>query len=797
MGDLPLAGIRVLDASGPIGAYASRLLTLLGADVVCVEPRHGDALRSSPPFLPDGRAGMAYAYYHGGQRSLVLDDASDDAARALGLAAETADVVLVAPASRPVPGYDERSRSFAWTPDDAIVCAITPFGLTGPYRWWRATPLVSFAMSGGMIRIGPPEGPPVAEPGRMAWDEAGTHAVLCILAALLARVDAGGQLIDLAVHDVLSAKDFHVETYSVSGQTVGGRDVPVGYPPTGTWACADGSIEIAAHQAAHWDAFLETLGHPEDLSDPSLADVLVRREVFDGLIEVIDRILAGERREELVHRGQLAGLPCAVCNTPGEFLRDAQLTARHSLVRVRDADLGEITMPGTPVVTSPPLFRCDHPAPRIGEGGDAGWSGERVPVARFARPLDGLRVLSFGSFVAGNTAALPLAELGADVVKIEPRARPEVLRSAGYAYGRYVSEPSGVTNTALYGSLSRSTRSLSLEMHTDAGRSLFRRLVAEAHVVIENFGTATQMADWACSFEDLVGVNPTIVMLSLSGYGRSGPRGAYRAYASSIAGFVGLSSLWGFSHGTLTDYLCSAHGVVAVLAALAHAARDGEGVRIDAAQIETAAAVMGPLLLESLVTGHDTGPSDNDVAGSVLAGVYQCAGDDRWVAVELEDLDDWRALCKLLERPELVPTTDAEARERRAALDTALAEFAALRTPHTVAHLLQQRGLAAGAVQTNEDLSRDPSLRERGMVVEIDHPDLGIIEHAQSPYRMSATPGFVRRPGPRLGQHTREVLEEWLALPPDEIALYEGAGAIFIPPGSLVDSAPPSGFVSY
>jgi benzylsuccinate CoA-transferase BbsF subunit len=356
-----------------------------------------------------------------------------------------------------------------------------------------------------------------------------------------------------------------------------------------------------------------------------------------------------------------------------------------------------------------------------------------------------------------------------------------VLRSAGYSYGRFVGEPSGVTNTALYGALSRSTRSLSLEMHTGTGRSLFRRLVSEAHVVIENFGTATQMADWGCSFDDLSQLNPTLVMLSLSGYGRSGPRGSYRAYASSISGFVGLSALWGFGHGTLTDYLCSAHGVVAVLGALAYVAREGRGVRIDAAQIETAAAIMGPLLLEPLATGRDVDARGNDVEGSVLSGAYRCAGDDRWVAIELEDLDDWRALCDLLERPDLVASTEAEACDRRGGLVDALEDFTAPRTPHTVARLLQQRGLAAGAVQTSEDLSRDPALRARGMIVEIDQPDLGAIEHPQSPYRMSVTPGSVRRPGPRLGQHTREVLEEWLSLADDEIAAYEAAGAVFIP----------------
>jgi len=574
----PLTGIRVLDLSGPIGAYASRLLTGLGADVLLVEPPGGDPLRQAPPERDGVHPGLLFSYYHGGQRSVVLDAADDSASPALADLAHDCDVVLVSPSpQRPLAGYDTAARTLSWAADETIVCAITPFGLTGPYRNWRSSPLVSHAMCGDMHRAGPPEGPPVTLPGRISWDEAGAHAIICVLAALLARAEVGGQLIDLSVHDVLCAKDFHFETYDVNGKAVGGRLVGVGYPPTGTWQCADGAIDVGAHQASHWGAFLDMLGHPEELAAPALADALVRREIFDGLIDTIAPLLAREAREPLVERGQAAGLPCATSNTPAQFIEDAQLAARGFFVTADDPEHGRIRLPGRPVASSLTMFRCDRPAPRLGGDVAPAWHGERVPPAELAKPLRGVRVLSFGAFVAGNTSALPLAELGADVVKIEPVARPEVLRTGAYSYGRVVTEPSGVTNTLLYAGLSRSARSLSLEIHTEAGRELFRRLVRESHVVIENFGSADEMTKWGCSFDDLHEINPELVMLSLSGYGRTGPRASYRAYATNISAFTGLSHAWGHTHGTLTDYLCSAHGVVGVLAGLAHAARRGDG----------------------------------------------------------------------------------------------------------------------------------------------------------------------------------------------------------------------------
>src|SRR3974390_1308270 len=168
--------------------------------------------------------------------------------------------------------------------------------------------------------------------------------------------------------------------------------------------------------------------------------------------------------------------------------------------------------------------------------------------------LAGTRVLSFGAFVAGNTAATLLAELGAEVVKIETLNRPEVLRRPAYAIGDPVIEPSGAPNTVMYASLTRGLRSLSLDLESPEARTLFHRLVAVSDVVIENFG-APVLDRVGCGYHDLVVDRPNLVMLSLSGYGRDGPRANYLAYAVTISSYLGLAESWGYTHGTATDYL--------------------------------------------------------------------------------------------------------------------------------------------------------------------------------------------------------------------------------------------------
>lgn len=375
----PLDGIRVLDVSDPIGAYCTRLLAGLGADVIKVECPHGDELRRRPPFrdgVSGAEASLVFAYYHSGKRGITLDTRHDASAPLLAELAKTADVVVISPSRRgPLAGFDEDRLALSWTADDTIVCSITPYGLTGPYRHRRATHFVAFASSGGMHKIGPPEGPPVTMPGQQHWDDASAHAALCVLAVLQNRGNVGGQTIDISAHEVAVTRDFAFDRYHVVGMAQD-RVTGIGYPPTGTWQCKDGPFDVAAHQTRHWDAFLRMLDSPPELSAPSLQDVLVRREIFDGLAETISAILAERSRSELVVRGQQAGLPCSVLNTPAEFVEDEQLEARGYFVTLHHPALGDVRMPGAPFRSSPEMFSITRAAPLLGEHNDDVYVGE-------------------------------------------------------------------------------------------------------------------------------------------------------------------------------------------------------------------------------------------------------------------------------------------------------------------------------------------------------------------------------------------------------------------------------------
>jgi crotonobetainyl-CoA:carnitine CoA-transferase CaiB-like acyl-CoA transferase len=401
--------------------------------------------------------------------------------------------------------------------------------------------------------------------------------------------------------------------------------------------------------------------------------------------------------------------------------------------------------------------------------------------------LDGVRVLSLGTYVAGNVCALLLAGLGADVVKVDARDHPEALRAYDASDASRHLEPSGIPTTALYAGLTRGMRSVSVDMHDDGGREAFRSLVGRADVLVENLGAA-RMDEWGCSFETLRARSPRLVMLSISGYGRTGPLRGYRAYASSVSTYVGLTAAWA-ADGTYCDFVAGIQGVDAVVAGLTAVARGATGIDVDLAQTEAVAAVLAPLYLGHLVDVQERPTVDDHTGSPWLTAVARCSGSDAWVAVELEGAADWDTACRYLGRPDLttagadVVVDAAGVAGRRSDLLASLEGWTGGLSPLQAAQRLQRIGLAAAPVQNTEDIWRDPQLRSRGAFVEVQHPDLDVVEYPDAADHLDGVPGRTLRRAPRLGEHTREVLAEWLGLTSAEVVAWERRGAVWQAPG--------------
>lgn len=390
-------------------------------------------------------------------------------------------------------------------------------------------------------------------------------------------------------------------------------------------------------------------------------------------------------------------------------------------------------------------------------------------------PLAGIRVIDFGWVWAGGIPGQLLADLGAEVIKVESLKRLDYMRQGRPLKG---TRPDPEQNPWFH-ALNRNKLSVTLNLAHPAGVELARRLILKGDVVIENF-TPGFMKRIGLDYPSLQREKPDLVMLSMSGTGQFGPLAGIRSYATIIAALSGMDSLVGYPGERVlgmqqpyADANAGIHAVFAILVALHHRRRTGRGQFIDLAQIETGVGVMGEALMETLMTKRVPGTQGNDYPGFAPHGHYPCQGDDAWVAIAVRSDEEWGALCRALDAEALLADPRFESapdrwRHRRE-LDRALGEWTRRLTPYEVTVRLQQAGVAAAPILGPAELLADPHFRARGTFVEVEHPVLGTEVIYGAAWRMSRTPVGVRRHAPLLGEHNQEVFGRLLGLSLEEI----------------------------
>lgn len=395
-------------------------------------------------------------------------------------------------------------------------------------------------------------------------------------------------------------------------------------------------------------------------------------------------------------------------------------------------------------------------------------------------PLTGVRILDLGWMMAGPQATALLAAYGAEVLKIESRARPDWARTA---FGPII-HPDPYDGSGYFNNFNRNKRSITLNMATARGRELFARLLAVSDGVLENF-SAGVLARWGFSYAEMARIRPDIVYVSMSGLGHDGPYSGYQTFGPTVQALSGLTHQsgfpemepagWGFSY---MDHTGGYYGAIAMLQALFHRRRTGRGQHVDLSQVEAAITLTGTAILARSVNGHDSRRLGNTSGEppAVPHGVYRCApdpdpqvGDDAWVAIAVETDSQWRALCDVIDAPDLAAdprlATLAGRQPRAAAIDAAIEAWTRPRTPWEVMDALQAAGVPAGAVQRSRDLAeRDPQIRHRGMRPTVTHPLLGEWPVDGVPVRFSRTPAAIKRPGPLLGEANADVYGDLLGL---------------------------------
>jgi benzylsuccinate CoA-transferase BbsF subunit len=391
------------------------------------------------------------------------------------------------------------------------------------------------------------------------------------------------------------------------------------------------------------------------------------------------------------------------------------------------------------------------------------------------KPLTGIRVCDFTWVWAGPFCTLQLAHLGADVIKIESTKRLDTVRGFVPA-----DDQPGINRAGYFNQYNQGKRSIALDLGTEEGREIAFKLATVSDVVTENF-SAGVMKRMGLDYERLRAAKPDIIMISLSGYGGTGPLSPYISYGPAQVPMSGLASLTGYPGGPPNEVGVSygdpnggIHGVVAILAALWHRQRTGEGQYIDQSQWESAIAVLPEGIMAQVMNGAQPERMGNRSFIMSPHGVFRCAGDDEWVSIACGSDDEFDALCRAMGRPELASdprfATLAARRSNEDAIEAEVSAWTGARNRWEITRALQDAGVAAYPAMTSKDLVENAHLRGRGIFVELEHPEVGARAHVGIPWQMSATPCAVEQPAPLLGQHTDEVLRDVLSMTNDQIA---------------------------
>jgi crotonobetainyl-CoA:carnitine CoA-transferase CaiB-like acyl-CoA transferase len=398
--------------------------------------------------------------------------------------------------------------------------------------------------------------------------------------------------------------------------------------------------------------------------------------------------------------------------------------------------------------------------------------------------LADVKILDFMWVMAGPAATRVLADYGATVVRVESTRRIDTARTLAPYRGGVL----GTNNSGCYQNLNAGKRMLTLDPTCEAGRRVMLDLVRWSDVVAESFAPGT-MARWGLGWDALRAVKPDLVMLSTCLMGQSGPLATFAGYGNLAAAISGFSNLGGWPDrppsgpfSAYTDYVSPRYVAAAILAALDHRRRTGEGQYVDLSQAEASLHFLTPAILDYTVNGRVGDRIGNRDPDHAPHGVYPVAGDDRWIAIAVTSDAAWHALCDVMARPDLRDDPRwATAAGRRAdveALDAAVAEWTASRDGAELQATLQNTGVAAHVVQTSRDLVRDPQLAHRGHFVTLEHPMSGPTVVEGSRFVLSRTPATFATAAPSTGGDNDTVLRDVLGYDDDAITSLVAAGAL-------------------
>lgn len=770
----PLSGVTVLELGTGIAAgYCGKLFADAGASVTKAETPAGDPLRAAhPPGYPPTAA--LFEFLAAAKQSVVVDpDGAGSAAEVAHLAA-ACDVVITTPGAGgdAWPGVELRSLRAARP--GAVVVAMTPFGLTGPWAGRAANEFTLQGWCGSIGSRGVPEREPVAAGGRLGEWATGLTAAVAALGTLYGVYDGlPGDLIDVSMLEVMTTlfNGMHLIAAQIDrrGPTPDGVARTIDTPSIER--TADGWVGFATNATEQFRAFAELCGHPEWLDDADFNRADRRQRNRHRIRPLITAALASRAAADVLADAESRRIPVAPVgngrDTPQfDQLRERGVFVPHPAGGIRPRTPyrlsgGSESSPSSPTVAGP---------------GAAGRRGEL--------PLAGLRVFDLTGYWAGPYAAQILGFLGAHVIKVESVQRPDGTRM-GTSYATGGDRPWELA--PLFHGNNTGKDAIALDLTRDEGRELGRALLAQCDVLIENF--SPRVVERFGLLDDAWTANPGLVAVRIPAFGLTGPWRERSGFAQNMEQATGLAWVTGYPDDAPIvpkgpcDPIGGLHAAFAALVALFHRRATGEGLLVEAPLVESALNVAAQQFIDWSCTGYLWEREGNRGPLGAPQGVYGTAGDEQWLALSIEDDAQWQALYRALDRADLAAdarfATDAARRANADTLDRELArEFTARKLPEVV-DALWPLGIPVAAVDWPRAMVDNPQMNARSFFTALDHPVAGRLRYPGFPARWTdrRQPLHTSAP-PTLGRDSRRLLAELIGVDDVRLDALEAAAII-------------------
>ncbi|OBK95331.1 cag pathogenicity island protein [Mycobacterium asiaticum] len=780
---IALRGVRVVEWATEIsGPYCTKLFADLGAEVIKIEAPGGDPFRRRT-FGAQSDAGALFKFLNAGKRSVVGTSLAD-----LEPLIDSADVFVDSLG----PGALDREALLRRAPHLVIV-ALTPYGLTGPYRDRPSTEFTIQAESGTLALRGRPDQPPIQAGGRVfEWVMASYAAVAALSALRKAQLGGAGEIVDCSLLEAchVSASGFADLYHELAGRPpliVPARQVEIpSIEPT-----ADGWVGFNTNTRQQFESFLAMIGRLDILDDdPAWALATTRWERRDEWNRIVREWTTQRSTGEIVALASDLRIPVSPVNNGQTVLDHPQFAVRGVWGTYAD---GSFTHPLAP-------YRIDgrRPAPAAGAPSVGemvkGSAHNRITTAADCAPglpLAGVRIIDATAWWAGPSSTHILAALGADVIHLESTDHPDGARMAAAAFAN---QPQWWERSGMYLATNANKRGLTLDLSSPEGRELLFGLVECSDILVENFSPRV-FDNFAITWEAVSERNPRLLMVRMPAFGLDGPWRNNVGFAQTMEQMTGMAWVTGHEYDQPRiprgpcDPLAGMHSAFAMLAGLRRRDETGRGSLIEVSMVESALNAAGEQVVEFTAYGNLISRLGNRSRDAAPQGLYPCAGTERWLAISVTTDEQWRLLKSALREPDWSndPALDTHDGRVRAhdVIDKHLEQWAAQHDSAAAAQLLIENGVPAADLADARVGSMHPQLAARGFFESLDHPIVGRHHVPAIPFRYRSVQTWYRSAAPTLGQDNASILGDLLGLDAASIAALTEKGVIGTKPGGL------------